>query len=327
MKKKILVSIFLTFTFVALSFSPILGKTIPNAVSPELIVETYSGETPLIREINSAKQTIHLEIYGFTQYDLADALGDASARGVEVDVMLEKSPVGGDTENWNVRYMLRHYGVHIKWANPAYFLTHAKFLVIDGEKAFVFTGNFTYGSFHKHREFGIEVTDPDMVSEINSIFQKDWEREPVNTVSSPNIVLSPIDARSKIEDFIKSAKVSIGIWQQEMEDPEINNLIEDKIKQGVKVRVIIPELYRVSGNSDAVDLLGTECIRSLPDLYVHAKVIIVDGEKAYIGSNNFSVGLDQNREMGIITDNSNTVKVLLDMFTIDWNKTIDPNEG
>ncbi len=325
--KKIIISIFLAFAFVALMFSPVFGNTMPVASSPELISETYSGEVPIVKAINSAKKYIHLEIYGFTQYDVAEALGEASARGVDVEVMLEKSPVGGDTENWNIRYMLRHYGIRIKWANPAYFLTHAKFIVIDGKEAFVFTGNFTYSTFHKNREFGIGVFDPVIVKEIDSIFQDDWQRKPVTKVQSANIVLSPVDARAKIENLIKSAKSSLDIWQQEMEDSEINNLIESKIKQGVKVRVIIPPLYRVSGNSDAVDLLGSDHIRSLPDLYVHAKVIIVDGKKAYIGSNNFSVGLDQNREMGIITDNQTIINTLLEMFKVDWNKTINPNEG
>lgn len=327
MKKKILISVFLVFTFVALSFSPILGKTIPEASSPKLVTESYSGMVPLIKAINSAQKFIHLEIYGFTQYDLAEALGNASARGINVSVMLEKSPVGGDTENWDVRYMLRHYGIHVKWANPAYFLTHAKFIVIDGIETYVFTGNFTYSTFHKNREFGIEVTDPGIVKEIDSIFQRDWDRKSVDSINSPDILLSPIDARSKIENLLNSATVSLDIWQQEMEDPEINNIVEKKIKEGVKVRVIIPPLYRVSGNSDAVDLLGIDHIRALSDLYVHAKVIVVDGKRAYIGSNNFSTGLDQNREMGIITDNSDVIKTLLEMFEIDWNKTINPNEG
>jgi cardiolipin synthase len=327
MKKKILISVILAFSFIALSFTPILGKTIPSVSSPELIAETYSGMAPIIRSINSAKKSIHLEIYGFTQYDLAEALGDASSRGVEVDVMLEKSPVGGDTENWNIRYMLRRYGIHVKWANPAYFLTHAKFLIVDDKEVFVFTGNFTYSTFHKNREFGLRVTDPDVVGEVNSIFQKDWNRRPVDNVTSPDILLSPIDAREKIENLLKSANVSLDIWQQEMEDPEINNIIRDKIKEGVKVRVIIPPLYRVSGNSDALDLLGVEHVRALPDLYVHAKVIIVDNNKVYIGSNNFSTGLDNNREMGLITDDPNIINTLEEMFKIDWNKTIDPDEG
>ncbi len=327
MKKKIIISILLCIAFVGISFSPILGKTIPDAKSPELIVENYSGMVPVLKAIKSAKKYIHLEIYGFTQYDLAEAIGEASARGVEVKVMLEKSPVGGDTENWNVKNKLRHYGVEIKWANPAYFLTHAKFIVIDGEKAEVFTGNFTYSTFHKNREFGIEVSDPDEVSTLESIFESDWQRKPVEEIKDPNVVLSPINSRTRIENLIKSATKTIDIWQQEMEDDEINNLLESEIKKGIRVRVIIPPLYRVAGNSYAVDQLGTDVVRVLPDPYVHAKVIIVDGKKAYIGSNNFSgASLDMNREMGIITNSEGVISDLKTLFESDWSRTINPNE-
>jgi cardiolipin synthase len=326
MKKKILIAILLCIAFVGLSFTPILGKTIPTAVSPELVVENYSGMIPIFDAIQNAKKSIHLEIYGFTQYDLARAIGRASARGIEVKVMFEKSPVGGDTENWNIKNMLRHYGVQMKWANPAYFLTHAKFLVVDGEKGYIFTGNFTYSTFHKNREFGIEVTDKDTVNEMEKIFESDWNREPVKEVSAPNLVLSPVNSRAKIESLIKSATKSIDIWQQEMEDNEINDLIEQEIKKGIKVRIIIPPLYRVAGNSYAVDQLGADHIKSLPDPYVHAKVIIVDGKSAYIGSNNFSgASLDMNREMGYITSDQSIISELLDLFKVDWNRSVDPN--
>ncbi len=327
MKKKIIVSIVLCFAFLTLSFTPILGKTIPNAKSPELIAENYEGMIPVLKEIRSAKKYIHLEIYGFTQYDLAEAIGEASARGVEVKVMLEKSPVGGDTENWNIKNKLRHYGVEIKWANPAYFLTHAKFIIVDGKTAEVFTGNFTYSTFHKNREFGIKISDPDEIATLENIFESDWERKPVKEVKNPNIVLSPINSRKRIETLIKSATKTIDIWQQEMEDNEINDLLESEIKKGIKVRVIIPPLYRVSGNSYAVDQLGSDVVRVLPDPYVHAKVIIVDGKKAYIGSNNFSgASLDMNREMGIITDDQGIISSLNTLFEMDWNRTVNPNE-
>ncbi len=326
MKKKILISILLCVAFLSLSFTPILGKTIPAAISPELIVENYSGMVPVLKAIQDAKKSVYLEIYGFTQYDLARAIGRASARGIETKVMFEKSPVGGDTENWAIRNMLRHYGVQMKWANPAYFLTHAKFLIIDGEKAYIFTGNFTYSTFHKNREFGVEVTDKDAINELVKIFNSDWNRQPVKEIKDPNLVVSPVNSREKIEDLIKSAKTSIDIWQQEVEDSEINDLLEKEIKKGIKVRIIIPPLYRVSGNSYAVDQLGAEHIKSLPDPYVHAKVIIVDGKRAYIGSNNFSsASLDMNREMGYITSDSTIISELLDLFKIDWSRSVDPN--
>ncbi len=326
-RRNIFISIVLSILILIVSFAPALSKSIPATTSPELMIENFSGMTPIIKAIQSAKTSIHLEIYGFTQFDLADALGRAALRGVDVRVMMEKSPVGADSENWDVKNKLIHYGIAVKWANPNYFLTHAKFIVIDGKEAMVFTGNFTYSTFNKNREFGIAISDPTKVKEINEIFENDWNRK--NVVNKdPDIVLSPVDARDKIEKLLNSAQSSIDIWEQEVEDDKLIDILQKKINQGVEVRIIIPPLYRVGGNFSAVDELGIKHIRALPDPYVHAKLIIIDKKVAYIGSNNFSsASLDENRELGIISDNANILNTLNTLFEMDWKRTVDPNEG
>jgi len=324
-RRKIFISIVLSILMLLVSFAPISGKNIPVANSPELIIENFSGTIPIIKAIQNAKDSVHLEIYGFTHFDIADELGSAALEGIDVKVMMEKSPVGADSENWNVKNKLMHYGVPVKWANPEYFLTHAKFMVIDKKEAMVFTGNFTYSTVNKNREFGIIIKNPTKVKEIEQIFEKDWDRKTVSENSDPDIVLSPIDARKKLENLLNSATSSIDIWQQEVEDDKITEILKEKIKKGINVKVIIPPLYRVSGNFTAVDELGIEHIRTLPDPYVHAKVIVIDKKTAYIGSNNFSAtSLDLNRELGIILSDSTILNTLNTLFDMEWDKTIDP---
>ena len=326
-RRKIFISIVLSILMLLVSFVPIFGKNIPVANSPELMIENFSGTIPIIKAIQNAKKSIYLEIYGFTQFDIADALGKAALRGIDVKVMMEKSPVGGDSENWDVKNKLIHYGIPIKWANPEYFLTHAKFMVIDKKEAMVNTYNFTYSTFNKNREFGIAISDPIKVKEIEEIFENDWNRKEVVN-KDPDIVLSPVDARDKIEKLLNSAQTSIDIWEQEVEDDKLIDILQKKTNQGIKVRIIIPPLYRVGGNFTAVDKLGIEHIRALPDPYVHAKLIIIDKKVAYIGSNNFSsTSLDSNRELGIILDNTKVLNTLNTIFEMDWERTIDPNKG
>src|SRR5258708_36941752 len=52
---------------------------------------------------------------------------------------------------------------------------------------------------------------------------------------------------------------------------------------------------------------------------MHAKIIVVDGKKAFVGSENISAqSLDQNRELGIIVSDANVLSRLQTTFQKDW---------
>jgi phosphatidylserine/phosphatidylglycerophosphate/cardiolipin synthase-like enzyme len=52
---------------------------------------------------------------------------------------------------------------------------------------------------------------------------------------------------------------------------------------------------------------------------MHAKIIIVDGRIAFVGSENISAqSLDQNRELGIIVSDSSVLDKLQTTFQSDW---------
>jgi phosphatidylserine/phosphatidylglycerophosphate/cardiolipin synthase-like enzyme len=60
-------------------------------------------------------------------------------------------------------------------------------------------------------------------------------------------------------------------------------------------------------------------IRLSSSLYIHAKLIVADGERAFIGSQNLSAtSLDQNRELGIIVDDPVNLARLTRTFAIDF---------
>ena len=72
------------------------------------------------------------------------------------------------------------------------------------------------------------------------------------------------------------------------------------------------------------ELEGTGVIiRYLETPYLHAKYVVVDGHLAYVGSHNLSAGsLDENREVGIVTDDSMVVSTLETTFSGDWDSGI-----
>jgi phosphatidylserine/phosphatidylglycerophosphate/cardiolipin synthase-like enzyme len=55
--------------------------------------------------------------------------------------------------------------------------------------------------------------------------------------------------------------------------------------------------------------------------YIHAKAIVVDNAKAFIGSENFSAGsLAYNRELGVIFDNASEVAKVETAIATDYSK-------
>jgi cardiolipin synthase len=53
---------------------------------------------------------------------------------------------------------------------------------------------------------------------------------------------------------------------------------------------------------------------------MHAKLVLVDGQRAFVGSQNFSaVSLDANREVGIIVADTVVVAQLVNVAQGDWS--------
>ena len=55
-------------------------------------------------------------------------------------------------------------------------------------------------------------------------------------------------------------------------------------------------------------------------LYMHAKLIVADGARAFVGSVNFSAtSLDANRELGLLIADPDALATLTATFGVDWN--------
>lgn len=136
---------------------------------------------------------------------------------------------------------------------------------------------------------------------------------------------------------IDTARKTLDIYNEEMDDDEIVDHIVAAVENGVKVRVIMTAGIEVSEdtgkrhynyywNFDRICKAGGQ-IRLFPDsdefMYIHAKVLLADAEEseafAFVGSQNISGNsLDFNRELGFMVFSSDT-GVLFKTFENDWN--------
>lgn len=278
--------------------------------------EPSAGAGPVVGLINSARHSIKLEVYEMTDRDVFTALEGAHGRRVSVQVLLEQHPYGGDQYAKAAYSQLQSAGISVRWANESQFTyTHEKALEVDGETAGIFTFNLTNSGLGFNREFGVIDHDSRDAASIATIFACDWKRAQHCNLNLGDLVVSPLNSRSVIQRFIDGARHTLLLYQEEVSDPSVITHLVAAAKRGVVVRLI------TSSASQGVKQLRSSRVdvRILTVPYIHAKAIIADSVKLFVGSENLSTtSLDLNREVGILTSQRPAIAVVASAFEHDW---------
>jgi cardiolipin synthase len=298
------------------------GRT--NAL--QLFIEPEAGTAPILHAINSARQSILLEIYLITDTPVIHALQSAANRGVDVRVLLEPHPYGiSHSSVARVMDELSSAGIAVRPTNPIFALTHAKTMIIDSQTAYIMTANFSKAalggsSTTANREYLLADRNPTDVSAVTAIFNADWNRT-TPTLADPQLVISPINARSDLTALIQSARKTLAIEDEEMYDTSSENALAQAAARGVHVEVILPASQSNTMGPDEQRLSAAGVIiRHDARLYMHAKLILADNHEAFVGSENFSAeSLDKNREIGLLITDNSIIQQLVQTFSQDWN--------
>lgn len=300
----------------------ILGSGV-NGV--QVFVEPAAGEQVILNALNQAHSSIDVELYLLTDNAVISALENAATRGLHVRVMLESHPYGGGSPD-QILQQLQSYGVSTEYTNPAFNLTHEKAMIIDATTAYIMTCNLAKSALGgspraTNREYGIIDANATDVKTVSDIFNADWNRISYS-LDNNNIVLSPVNARSDFTDLINSAQSSLVIEAEEMQDTPVEQAIVSAEKRGVNVQVILPSGSSSNANGIATLDQGGVQVREDPTLYMHAKMLVVDGKLAFVGSENISsYSLDQNRELGILVSDQSVLSTLQSTFQSDWSSS------
>ena len=238
-------------------------------------------------------------------------------------------------------------------------LEHGKLVIsdagTDSKKAMLSTGNFNtsnlcdldYSPKKCNREYSYLSDESDVVQSFLAIFEKDMlgESYEVNDAILPSaaskITVSP-HSLAPLLTFIRSAKKEILIENQYLKDPTLNQALVDAAENGVSVSVILAsacsfgkpkpsEVKKLTAIFSAFEDAGIQLRMFNKNIkvggkpgYLHAKAIVVDGAKAWVGSVNGSTqALTKNREFGIFFETPSEVLKLASKFKQDF---ADPNE-
>jgi cardiolipin synthase A/B len=293
----------------------------------QVYVEPDDGESVITNAIHDAHKSVWLEMYLLTDTNVIHALEDDANNGIDVRVMLEPHPSGvGATSVDKTLDELQAAGVKAQDSSPAFALTHEKGMIIDSRIAYIMTSNFSRSALGgssgtTNREYGIIDTKPQDVQAVMAIFNADWNHTTAQ-FTDPNLVVSPVNSRNAFVSLIGSAHHTLLIEAEEMQDSAIEAALDSAARRGVTVEVILPS-SGVDNNQgiDAIKQAGIH-VREDPRLYMHAKIIIVDGVTAFVGSENISSqSLDENRELGIIVSDSGVLSRIANTFQTDWSQS------
>ena len=100
-------------------------------MSRSLIVLPDDSPQPILDAITSAKKTLRVKMFVFSDPVLVNAVVGARRRGVNVRVMLNPARRNGEDDNAGSRKHLIRSGVEVIDTNPAFDLTHEKSMVVD----------------------------------------------------------------------------------------------------------------------------------------------------------------------------------------------------
>jgi phosphatidylserine/phosphatidylglycerophosphate/cardiolipin synthase-like enzyme len=301
------------------------GSTSPapdgSAVTPgtlSILAEPSDKAQALLSAIEGAKTSVHVTMYMINDSRFIHALIAAATAGRDVKVVLNQTFPQNAGSNQAAYDALKAGGVAVVWAPPSFTLTHEKCVIIDTEVAWIMTMNLMNTS-SSNREFLAIDAQPADVVEAEAIFEADFRGAPLVAVGP--LLVAPQNASEGLVALIEGATSSVDVEGEELSDALVVGALAAAQKRGLKVRVVLADNAPSPSQATAVTQLKAASVSvvSVGTPYIHAKAIVVDGARAYVGSENFTTGsLKHNRELGLITAAPAAVAVVQSAISKDF---------
>ena len=322
----------------------------PEAFKASLEIFPYPDKwKEVLRFIKEAKSKILIESYTMNSLALEKVLEEKLKDGVEVDILLDGSPIGGikDSEKYilqrlylkgaNIKFMINEPS---KGIYDRYTFLHAKFIIVDDEKVLVSTENFGDSSLSPcgNRGYGVIVRNGKFARYMERVFYDDSKNvEDIenysgyfqnvslkeNRIELRRATFSSVNFTAYIEtliapDFSYALFQNFVSGQRDLKiealyiDNQVWNILKNKTYQA------LVQYRREGENARLFD--GYE--HYIP--YLHAKLIIGDSS-VLVGSMNFGISsMLRNREVSLIIKSKNAANYLSKIFDYDWDGKYKP---
>ncbi len=122
----------------------------------------------IVEKIKEAKQSIYIQAYGFTSKKIIDALIEAKNRGVEIEIILDRSNF--HKKKQNIIRLLESNQITI-YQDKVAGIAHNKVMIIDSKKVITGSFNFTENADKNNAENVIILDD---INVANKYYQN-WK--------------------------------------------------------------------------------------------------------------------------------------------------------
>ena len=282
-----------------------------------LLVEPDDGFAPLLKQIKTARRSIDTTIFRFDLAELQKAFEAAVTRGVQVRAFIAHTNSDGEKLLRKLETELLAAGVILARSDDDLIRYHGKMLIVDREVLHVMAFNYTRLDINKSRSFAISTRDKRMVQQALKLFEADMTRQPY-TPACDDFIVSPENSRARLAEFIRGARRELLIYDPKLTDTTMMRLLQERARKGVDIRILGRTGKRAAGLAAA----------KMPGMRLHARVIIRDARRAFMGSQSLRPAeLDERREIGIVTHDARAVKRLKAVFEADWAQTTTAKKG
>lgn len=278
----------------------------------QVIIEPRDGIEPFLEGIRRAKESIEVILYRLDRLEIEQELVAAAARGVRVHALVTYTNKEGLKEIKKLERRMVERGVKVTRTAEDLMRYHGKMMLIDRRTLYLLTFNFTFLDIHHSRSFGVITNRPVLIAEAARLFEADVNGQS-HKVEAENFVISPINSRRRLTEFIAGSRKQLLIYDGKLTDSRMISLLEERAGAGVEIKVI-----GAMGKTTP----GVE-VRQMPHMRLHAQAIIRDSSEVFFGSQSLrKVELDDRRELGLITNNVAAVRSFKLIFELDWGEPI-----
>lgn len=317
----------------------------------------------LFHDITIAESTIHLSFYRF-KYDsfgkkLLELLKEKATEGVEVRILLDL--VGSIRFPRIAVNDLKKNGIEFAYSHkpsfPLFFTTlnrrnHHKIIVLDGQIGYL--GGFNVGDNYAEKDSEIGFWRDYMVringsgtEDLQKEFMKDWTKAGMTYNDNDSLYPNQYEGESifrmisscggflddNVLSLIHSAKKSISLGSPYfIPTPELKTALVSAKERGVDIKIILPEK---SDHLFVKERAFEEFSKLIPkgiNVYLykkgfyHAKILLIDGEAAYVGTANFDIrSFRTNDEMILLTRDDEMLAEIAENLKYDFENSEKQN--
>jgi phosphatidylserine/phosphatidylglycerophosphate/cardiolipin synthase-like enzyme len=125
----------------------------------------------IVQALGAARQRVLVQAYSFTSAPIAKALLEAHKRGVQVQVILDKSQ---RTDKYSAADFLANQGVPTR-IDAEHAIAHNKVLLIDAETVVTGSFNFTKAAQEKNAENLLLIRDQALAARYAQNWHEHWQ--------------------------------------------------------------------------------------------------------------------------------------------------------